>query len=202
MEDLTKTWSNLSLNKREGSDFTLHNNHRSSEFIIVAKFLTRRVLNMEAVGRTFRQFWRSTSGFKIQNLDVHIVLFAFSNPGDVTRIIHSEPWCFNKHLVVLEKYDIDVPLRDLQFLKATFWVQVHDIPIHFMTKAVAEEICVIVGDVCRLIGGVDEDGGSYIRVKVTLDISLPLCRSRLVSFENGKQLWVQFKYEHLPNICY
>ena len=89
MEDLTKTWSNLSLNKREGSDFTLHNNHRSSEFIIVAKFLTRRVLNMESVSRTFRQFWRSTSGFKIQNLDVHIVLFAFSNPGDVTRIIHN-----------------------------------------------------------------------------------------------------------------
>ena len=103
---------------------------------------------------------------------------------------------------MLEKYDIDVPLRDLQFLKATFWVQVHDIPIHFMTKAVAEEICDIVGDVCHLIGGVDEDGGSYIRVKVTLDISLPLCRSRLVSFENGKQLWVQFKYEHLRNICY
>ena len=35
------------MNKREGSDFTLHNNHRSFEFIIVAKFLTRRVLNME-----------------------------------------------------------------------------------------------------------------------------------------------------------
>lgn len=176
MEDLTKTWSKLSLNEREGSGLTLRNNLRSSGFLLATKFLTRRVLNMEAVGRTFSQLWRSTSGFKIRSLEGHIVLFVFSNPGDITRIIQSEPWCFDKHLVVLEKYDNDVPFQELQFLRASFWVQVHDIPVRFMSKAIAEEICDIIGEICRSIGGVDEDGGSFIRVKVNLDISLPLCR--------------------------
>ena len=142
---------------------------------------------MEAVGRTFSQLWRSTSGFKIRSLEGHIVLFVFSNPGVITRIIQSEPWCFDKHLVVLEKYDNDVPFQELQFLRASFWVQVHDIPVRFMSKAIAEEICDIIGEVCRSIGGVDEDGGSFIRVKVNLDISLPLCRGRLVSSENGNK---------------
>lgn len=121
---------------------------------------------------------------------------------DDTRIIQSEPWCFDKHLVVLESFDSDVPARELQFRKATFWVRVHDIPICFMTRGVAESICDIIGEVCRSIGGVEEDGGSFIRVKVTLDISLPLCRGQLISFKNRKKIWVKFRYERLTNICY
>lgn len=55
MEELTSTWNNLSLNEREGSKFTLQNQHRSAEFIVAAKFLTKRVLNMEVIAKTFRQ---------------------------------------------------------------------------------------------------------------------------------------------------
>ena len=46
----------------------------------------------------------------------------------------------------------------------------HDIPIRFMTREVAENICDTVGTVCRSIGGVDDDGGRFMRVKVKLDI--------------------------------
>ena len=42
MEDITKSWNNLSLNEREGLDLTLQNKLRSFEFIIAAKFLTWR----------------------------------------------------------------------------------------------------------------------------------------------------------------
>ena len=97
MEDLTRTWNNLSLNERDGSGFTLHNRLRSAEYILAAKFLTGRVLNMEAMGRTFRQLWRSTKGFKIRKLVGHLVLFVFSNSSDVSWIIQSEPWHFDKH---------------------------------------------------------------------------------------------------------
>lgn len=69
---------------------------------------------------------------------------------DVTRTVHSEPWCFNKHLVVLEKFDAEDSIQELKFQTATFWVQVHDIPIRFMTREVAESICDIIGEVYRL----------------------------------------------------
>ena len=29
-----------------------------------------------------------------------------------------------------------------------------------------------------------------------------MCRGRLVSLENDKKVWVSFKYERLPNLCY
>ena len=34
-----------------------------------------------------------------------------------------------------------------------------------------------------------------MRVKVTLDVSLPLCKGRLISLENGEKRWVSLKYE-------
>ena len=42
-----------------------------------------------------------------------MVMFIFSNQVDVTRIIQSKPWCFDKHLVVSEKFEVDVHVREL-----------------------------------------------------------------------------------------
>ena len=53
--------------------------------------MTSRVLNMEAVGRTFKQLWRSVNGFRIRNLGDHKVLFVLDNSSDVERIMSSEP---------------------------------------------------------------------------------------------------------------
>ena len=35
-----------------------------------------------------------------------------------------------------------------------------------------------------------------------IDISQPLCRGQQVSFEDGSEGWISFKYERLPNVCY
>lgn len=64
-------------------------------------------------------------------------------------------------------------MNDLKFDRATFWVQVYDIPIRYMSREVAESICDTVGAVCRSIRGAEANGGRFIRVKVSLDISLP-----------------------------
>ena len=76
---------------------------------------------------------------------------------------------------MLQRYNSNTPMRDLVFKTTPFWVQVHDIPVHFMTRAMAEEICDTIGEAQNSIGAVDEEGGSFIRVRVLVDISLPLC---------------------------
>ena len=66
----------------------------------------------------------------------------------------------------------------------------------------AEKLCDTVGEVQKSIGAVDDDGGSFFRVRVLVDITLPLCRGRVISLPNGSKSWVNFKYEWLPNMCY
>ena len=47
-----------------------------------------------------------------------------------------------------------------------------------------------------------EGGGSFMRVRVTLNVYQPLCRGHAIKLEEGSKVWVNFKYERLPNICY
>ena len=66
----------------------------------------------------------------------------------------------------------------------------------------AEKICEVVGQVIHSNNLVKIEGGNFMRIRVGLDVSLSLCRGRVVSLENRKKTWITFKCERLPNICY
>ena len=114
----------------------------------------------------------------------------------------SELWSFDKHLVTMERYEKETPLHELKFEKMSFWVQIQSVPLWYMTVAAAKKICEVIGDVSRPKDPKDSDGGSFLRLKISIDLSLPLSYGQLVSLENNKQVWVSFKYKRLLNLCY
>ena len=134
----------------------------SKEHILVAKFLTKRVLNVDAIARNFSQLWRTQSGFKIKDQENH-VLFIFENKLDYDRIFFSQPWSFDKFLVAFQRYDNSTHVRNLDFGRVPFWVQIYDIPISFMNKMVAEGLCLGIGEVCPSDFAVME-GGNHLYV--------------------------------------
>ena len=169
MEDLSKQWTKFSLLDREEDKIRLGKNRGSNEHIIAVKFLTQRTLNVDAIGRNFKPLWRAINGFTIKNMGNHILLFVFGNQEDVHWVLLSEPWNFNKHLVVVQKYEKNTPLQDVRFNKTSLWVQVFDIPVRYMTKEVVEDICSSVGEVCLLETHPTEVGGSFVWVRVRVD---------------------------------
>lgn len=72
-----------------------------------------------------------------------------------------------------------------------------------MNDDVCEKIGRTLGTV-ELVEAVDEGrgGGNFMRVRVLLDAAQPLCRGRKVWLGGGRDHWVSFKFEHLPNFCY
>ena len=156
----------------------------SEEFVLATKFFAKRALNTDAIARNFSQLWRSWNGFKIKDLGNHIVLFIFDNKLDTDRILASQPWSFDKSLVAIQRYDKGTYARDLIFDRASFWVQVYDIPIQFMNKIVAEGICSGIGEVCASESPTME-GGDFLRVRVKIDILKPLSRGRKITLDDG-----------------
>ena len=57
-----------------------------------------------------------------------------------------------------------------------------------MTMEAALKICNVVGEVARPKEFNEIEGGNFLQLKVMLDLSLPLCRGRLISLESGKQV--------------
>ena len=80
------------------------------------------------------------------------------------RILDGEPWSFDKHLVVMNRYENESSLRDIKFEKTKLWVQIHGILIKYMTTEVAKKIGSVLGEVFELIDPKIFDGGHFIRI--------------------------------------
>lgn len=110
MESLTNHWRNLSLIDREGGKLSVKRNRANQEYTIAAKFLMTRVLNTEVIVRTFSPLWQARNGFKVREAKDHIRHFVFDNVEEVDKIMASEPWSFDRHLVILHKLANVVPV--------------------------------------------------------------------------------------------
>ena len=103
-----------------------------------------------------------------------MVLFIFEDKADMERVLMSEPWSFNKHLIIIQRYVKDTPLTVSSFNKTAFWVQMHNMPIRYINVAAAEKICEVLGEVVRDPESSVKEGGNFIQVRVMMDVSVPI----------------------------
>nr|XP_023889748.1 uncharacterized protein LOC112001798 [Quercus suber] len=202
MEDLAQRWKKMSLSVDEGNKVDLTAKKKAGEHVLAAKFMTHRNVNLEAVARTFRPLWRTRGSFEVNDAGNNKVLLDFELEEDVVKVLMGEPWTFDRHLVVLERYDGSTPIQNLQFKSTSFWVQIHDLPFSYMSTEVALSIGESLGAVSVPKDSLEMRGGNFMRVRVAVDITKALCRGRRVSWSSDSEGWVSFKYERLPNICY
>uniref|UniRef100_A0A2N9I0P4 Reverse transcriptase domain-containing protein n=1 Tax=Fagus sylvatica TaxID=28930 RepID=A0A2N9I0P4_FAGSY len=136
MESLTREWERFSLTGKEGVKINLISSLAQPEFILVARFLTRRPINTEAITRTFRPLWRAEKGFVVKDLGDNNALITFQDDVDLERVITNGPWSYDKFLVVLQRIEDDTPLASLSLNLAVFWVQIHGLPLRCMKREI------------------------------------------------------------------
>ena len=103
VEELSQSWMKLSLSNRKWQGCYLENEFSSQEHIIAANFLTKWALNIEAIAKNFTPLWRSRTRFKVKNLGDHVIPFIFENETEMEKVLNAKPWCFDKHLVIMQK---------------------------------------------------------------------------------------------------
>ncbi|XP_075654859.1 uncharacterized protein LOC142625033 [Castanea sativa] len=179
MEEITQNWKKLSLTEEEGRNLDLTKNKRASRFVLAAIFFMRHTVNIEAVARTFCPLWRTRREFEVNDAGNNIVLFDFELEADVEKVLLGEPWSYDRHLVVLERYDgSTLNFETAQSLGESIGV--------FMNPRDPSEM----------------RGCNFMKVRVAVDISKPLCRGRRVTWDQDSDGWIAFKYERLSNLCY
>ena len=63
------------------------------------------------------------------------------------KILQGESWSFDRHLVILQRYEIDTLITDLLFDKVSLWVQVHDISVRYLNRDATKKLCELVDEV-------------------------------------------------------
>jgi hypothetical protein len=169
---------------------------------LIGKVWTDKNVNQEAFKTIFSNIWRIVRSVKFKELKDNMWLVEFSDDGDKRRVLEGRPWSFDRQILVLNEFDGITPPSQLDFSHSPFWVQVHDMPLLYMNKNVGTKIGNSLGELQEVdVVGNKLGWGSYLRLRVSLDITKPLDHGRALKFA-GKSSWMEFKYEKLPLFCF
>lgn len=122
---------------------------------------------------------------------------------DKVRVIRDGPWSFDKSLILVKDFDRSQQVKSIKMEDASFWVRVYDLSLiacneyigHLINNSLGqfEEIDLIHGEV---------ESSEFMRIRVNIDITKHLLRWKNLNFGLPKPVWLTFKYERLPNICF
>lgn len=163
-------WKNLSLTEVEGSKVDLTRDKKKVGTVLAAKFFTRRNVNVEVVAKTFRPIWQTKGNFEVCDGKDNVLLIAFELEVDAEKVLQGQPWAFDRHLVVLQRYDGSEPVHHLVFKSVTFWVQIHNLPFQLLTVEAALSIREMIGKVSRPKDIGEMKGGNFMRVRVEVKL--------------------------------
>ena len=101
--------------------------------------------------------------------------------------------------MALKLVEKNTPIQNVIFDRMSFWIQVHDIPIRSATMDMAKEIVSLAGEVVEdVVDEGQQDKYNFMRIRVTIDLTKPLCRGRRITTARGGDGWVSFRYECFP----
>ena len=91
MDDITSKWNRLSLNQTENQTIVLIPTVTGNGKVLVAKFFTKRRINMEAVLRTLKSMWKTEKSFDVRDLGSNMALVLFDEEYDLDHILMRGP---------------------------------------------------------------------------------------------------------------
>ncbi|KAL5566911.1 hypothetical protein UlMin_030075 [Ulmus minor] len=177
---------------------------RSIDRSLVGCVLSTCPIARDAFVHMIKGVWKTKERFEVETIGSNKFVFHFLSTTDRRRVFAGGPWCYQNKLLVLEEPTGVGDYSKMSFSKAPFWVQLHNIPVFCMSKTVGSILGNMVGLVQEVECNQDELClGTFIRVRVIVDISKPLKQILKVRLGTDKELvTILLRYEHLPELCF
>ena len=91
MAGLDEMWAKFTLSEEEERGAEVSQQRALNVHRLAGKFLTKRVLNVDAMARTFKPLWKPIGELKIRDVGDNILLFEFEDNLDLERVLEFEP---------------------------------------------------------------------------------------------------------------
>ncbi|KAL0394735.1 UNVERIFIED_CONTAM: hypothetical protein Slati_4439700 [Sesamum latifolium] len=113
------------------------------------------------------------------------------------------PWSFKRNVLVLSGIGENENPMQVNLNWCDFYVHVYDLPLSKMNMRIASFIGNKIGKFRDM--DMDSEGtawGATMRIKVAINVMLPLPQALKIRTTMGEEQLVTFTYERLPNFCY
>jgi hypothetical protein len=170
---------------------------------LVGHVISQRTHNNQSVFAALSKAWEFTVPFSFTVLGPNKFLFKLSKQEHLLRIQKQATWNVNGSVIILKLLNPLATLGELILNKASFWIQVHGLPLINMTTKLAISIGKDLGDLLQVedLSGASSTFKSYLRILVEIDVAKPLKPGFSFKRDNGETLWIFLKYERLDIYC-
>ncbi|RYR04844.1 hypothetical protein Ahy_B06g084640 isoform A [Arachis hypogaea] len=154
---------------------------------MVEKIISDKEVSFNTCKAALLGIWGNPEGVAISEVGRNKFLISFRNASKGVQIRKGRPWSIRGNLVNLQIWNNRQSVYDVDHKTMKLWVQIHGLPLHYLTTKSAE------------ITGKRLGIRTFLRVKVTLNVTKPLPTGFWVARENFQDLWVDFKYERIQD---
>lgn len=205
--DIDVQLANLDIEEEENESFVIDADIEEDvnryDLCLVGRFLTEKTINLRAMKTKMADVWKPTLGISIKELEQGIYLFQFFHKEDLQWVVKGGPWMFDNAMMVLEPIAAGEDPLQVPLWHVNIWIQIHDLPMGFMTEAVGQQLGNFFGEFLEY----DAKNNSTIwrecmRVRIRLDVRKPLRRKKKIVKKDGKEFVVTCKYERLGEFCF
>ncbi|KAL5570715.1 hypothetical protein UlMin_020312 [Ulmus minor] len=156
----------------------------------------------ELLGRV----WRTIKGWSLQELDAGLYVIRFEKKQHLDLVMRYRTWMLSGPsgaLLALFNWPPSGIWDKVDTSLVPIWVQVHGLPLMFMTQANATKLAAKVGSLLDIHKGQDGImGWKFLRFKVLVNLNKPLFAGCFVPCSDGGKVWAQFRYERIAALCY
>jgi hypothetical protein len=147
--------------------------------------------------------WKPVKGVTIKEGPSGKFLFHFAHLLDMEAVLNGGPWSFDNNTLILERVQLGVQIEHIPLHFVNMRAQVHDLPTGLMKESVGLRLANYIGSFLEY----DKNNNSsfwrqYMRIRVKIDVRLPLKKDTKVMDKEGKWCTVKFKYEKLGIFCF
>uniref|UniRef100_A0A199UAY2 CCHC-type domain-containing protein n=1 Tax=Manihot esculenta TaxID=3983 RepID=A0A199UAY2_MANES len=172
-------------------------------YCLVGRVLTERPINFNSFQHVLALAWKPTKGVHVKEMGNNVFLFQFFHPWDIDNVLRYSPWNYQQIPILLRELKPEENPRQVELTKLAMWVQVHDVPLGFWSEKYAQDIGNFIGSfIAADPKNFTQVWHEYMRIRVDVDVRLPLKRKLQVRKPKGAWQWVHFKYEKLNIFCY
>jgi hypothetical protein len=193
----------LSLHDEEEEGFCFDFEEEEDEQVdlrwcLLGRLLCERAIHFNSMKVRMADLWKAMKGVTIKEATGGKLLFHFAHPIDMEAVLNGGPWTFDNNMLILEQVKLGMQIEQISLFHVNMWVQVHDLPMGLMKETVGTKLANYIGAFMEYVkNNKTSFWRQFMRIRVKVDVRLPLKKEMKVKDREGEWCTMKFKYEKL-----